>query len=83
MTKVVVGSIPTAPTIIMKLKMIDVNGTKSWLLTYYKGAEYHREDGPAIERKDGTKEWCLHGIYFSEQKWLNKVLFNEVKISSL
>lgn len=23
--------------------------------------KYHREDGPAIEREDGTKEWWLNG----------------------
>jgi len=65
----------------MKPKMyIDETGTKSWRISYYNGAEYHREDGPAIEWFDGEKCWCLHGIYFSEKRWLNKVLFNEVKI---
>ena len=32
------------------------NGTKEWFLN----GSLHREDGPAIERWDGTK-WFLHG----------------------
>jgi hypothetical protein len=36
---------------------ISRNGTKTWILN----GEYHREDGPAIERSDGKKVWFLNG----------------------
>lgn len=36
---------------------IGPNESKYW----YKNGQYHREDGPAIERADGTKEWYLNG----------------------
>ena len=25
---------------------------------------YNREDGPAVEYADGSKEWCYNGKYF-------------------
>lgn len=28
---------------------------------WYKNNEIHREDGPAIERMNGTKEWWVNG----------------------
>ena len=33
------------------------NGDKEWLLN----GKHHREDGPAIERVDGTNWWYLNG----------------------
>ena len=30
-------------------------------IAYYLNGEYHREDGPAIEYANGTKEWFLNG----------------------
>ena len=30
-------------------------------VTYYKNGKIHREDGPAVEYRDGTKEWWLNG----------------------
>jgi len=64
----------------MKPKMtIDDCGIKCWRIN----GKFHREDGPAIEWFDGDKDWCLDGIYLSEKRWLNKVLFNEVKIIAL
>ena len=36
---------------------IDNFGNKRWFLN----DELHREDGPAIEYKDGTKSWHLNG----------------------
>ena len=36
---------------------IDEYGDKVWTLN----GKIHREDGPAIERSDGSKEWCLNG----------------------
>lgn len=35
---------------------IDPNGEKHWLLN----GNFHREDGPAIERPNGTKLWFLN-----------------------
>jgi len=53
------------------------NGTQFW---YFEG-DLHREEGPAIIWPDGKKEWFLDGVrFYEESKWLNKVLFNEVKI---
>lgn len=35
--------------------------------TYWKlNGLLHREDGPAIERSDGHKEWCQNGRYHRE-----------------
>ena len=39
---------------------IDEYGTKRW---YNEDGLYHREDGPAIEYKDGTKIWFFHDEY--------------------
>ena len=37
---------------------IDEYGTKYWC---NEDGLYHREDGPAVEYKDGTKEWHFRG----------------------
>ena len=34
------------------------NGNKTWKNS---AGQYHRTDGPAIERADGTKEWYING----------------------
>jgi len=47
---------------------------------YGKNKIYHNESGPAIIWNDGDISWYLDGIRYTESKWLNKVLFNEVKI---
>jgi len=39
---------------------IDENGNKSWINA---NGDFHRLDGPARERKSGTKEWWQNGIY--------------------
>jgi len=38
--------------------VIDEDGDKYW---YNDHDEYHREDGPAVEYADGTKEWRING----------------------
>jgi hypothetical protein len=40
-------------------------------LEYFNTAgEFHRDDGPAVEYADGTKEWWLDGeLYPSETDW--------------
>jgi hypothetical protein len=30
---------------------------------------YHRTDGPAVECADGSKEWYLNGIEYSEEEF--------------
>ena len=37
---------------------IDALGDKRW---YLPNGNLHREDGPAVEYADGTKEWYLNG----------------------
>lgn len=34
---------------------------KDRYIMYYKDGLLHREDGPAVEGKDGSKEWYLNG----------------------
>ena len=46
--------------------------------------QYHREDGPAIEYADGTKEWWINGKQYSIEEYMeliseenrDKILFN-------
>ena len=42
--------------------IIDSLGTKRW----YKDDKLHRDDGPAIEWPNGSKEWYLNGKQVSE-----------------
>ena len=37
---------------------VDEDGTRRW---YNESTYLHREDGPAIERSNGIKEWYLNG----------------------
>ena len=44
------------------------DGTKYWRLL---NGKVHREDGPAVEWENGTKEWWLNGIWYqTQQDWL-------------
>ena len=49
--------------------MIDDAGDKYCM----QNGRYHREDGPAIEFSDGTKEYYLDGKNFSEAAWTLEV----------
>jgi hypothetical protein len=42
----------------MSTHEVDSDGNKYW---YNEHGQYHRIDGPAIERRDGIKEWWLNG----------------------
>jgi hypothetical protein len=42
---------------------INEHGTKEWKLP---NGKWHREDGPAIEWGDGSKEWYLNGFCHRE-----------------
>ena len=37
-------------------------------LRWYLDGKLHREDGPAIENIDGTKEWYINGTQLTEQE---------------
>jgi hypothetical protein len=44
------------------------------IIGYYNEGELHREDGPAVEYPDGTKEWFLNNylVYSGEKNHLHK-----------
>ena len=44
-------------------------GSKFW----YLNDKRHREDGPAVEYTDGSKEWFLNGIEYSEEEYWNQL----------
>lgn len=37
---------------------IDESGNRFW---YNEDGDFHREDGPAVERSNGNKEWWING----------------------
>ena len=45
------------------------NGDKEWRLN----GEYHREDGPAVERANGDKKWYLNGKKLSYSEWKEEI----------
>ena len=49
---------------------IDSNGTKFWWLD----GELHRNNGPAVEYRDGTKVWYLNGKQLYEKQLLSEQL---------
>ena len=57
-------------------RYVDKNGDICW----YKEGLFYRENGPTIERDDGSKEWFLNGIEYTEEQfnqWLAKKELNE------
>jgi hypothetical protein len=46
------------------------NGTRIWK----KHGELHRLDGSSVEYPDGTREWHLFGVQFTEQEHNVKIL---------
>jgi hypothetical protein len=40
---------------------------------WYLNGELHREDGPAIERANGTKAWYLNGKQLTEEEFNRKM----------
>jgi hypothetical protein len=45
-----------------------------WMeIEYYKNGNRHNENGPAREWPDGSKEWFLEEIKYSEKDWKMKV----------
>ena len=50
----------------MKISTITIYGNKSW---YNENGELHREDGPALEYSNGTKEWWIKGVRLTEEEF--------------
>lgn len=56
-------------------KIVDKDTIWERTIWYDERGEIHREDGPAIIFKDGSKEWWyLNGIRRSEEKY-NQVMY--------
>ena len=51
----------------------NINGTECWSISVY----YHREDGPAVEYPDGSKEWWLN-----DKKLSPEIAINNQKLQS-
>jgi hypothetical protein len=52
-----VASLESAESAISPNYWYWADGTKAW----YLAGKRHKEDGPAVEFPDGTKEWWYHG----------------------
>ncbi len=37
---------------------------------YFLNGSFHRHDGPAIERSDGTKYWYLNDCFYTENSFI-------------
>jgi hypothetical protein len=48
---------------------------------HMKNSRPHREDGPAIEWNEGSKQWWLNGEYYSGKMWKVAVANKHRKIS--
>ena len=44
---------------------------------YYWNNKLHREDGPAVEWSNGTKEWYLYGIKYTEKEFKDRLKSRE------
>lgn len=50
------------------------------IIRFHKESTYipytlHREDGPAVQYPDGTKEWYINGKQYSEEEY-NKLIIS-------
>ena len=41
---------------------------KGYLFWFSASGQRHREDGPAVEWSNGTKEWYINGVCLSEDQ---------------
>jgi hypothetical protein len=56
-----------------RIKETEVVTDGRLICCFIKGTHIiHREDGPAIEWQDGTKEWFLYGESLTKIQWLDK-----------
>jgi len=58
--------------------LIDKHGDSAW----YKNGKWHREDGPALEYKYGTKSWCFEGKLFEDEN-SHKIFVRNLKIKMI
>jgi len=56
--------------------LIDKDNDIAW----FKNGDFHREDGPAIERADGSKHWFLNGKQLTEQEHRLKMRQMKIKL---
>ena len=47
--------------------IIDQDGNKRW---HDQQGQRHREDGPAFEAVNGSKEWWLNGKQYTEEEYV-------------
>jgi hypothetical protein len=45
---------------------IDKLGTERWIVTEDNGEFLHRDDGPALRKKNGDEHWFQYGKYHRE-----------------
>lgn len=55
-TVIRLGDLDTRPSNFTGIAIVESIGNR-----WYKGGELHREDGPAVENKNGYKEWFKEG----------------------
>ncbi len=47
---------------------------KDRIVYFNEDGLFHREDGPAVEYNNKTKEWYLNGLFYrTEEKWKYEV----------
>lgn len=56
-------------------KEIDEYGS---IYFYNNKGQYHRIDGPAIEQKNGYKQWYIHGKCYLEEDFLYITKYKEI-----
>jgi len=54
----------------------------SGLVTWWKDSCRHREDGPAIEKANGDKEWYLNGEYITNHPLVFIIKLHEFRLTS-
>jgi len=52
--------------------LTDLNGTR----VYFLYGLLHRENGPAVEGFDGTREWWLNGEKLTEEEFSRKMFLS-------
>jgi len=55
---------------------INEYGTKYWKLP---NGYFHREDGPAIENKEGYRAWYINGLKYTEQEHRHEIRSRKLK----
>jgi len=58
-----------------KVKTVEKHGSKVW----FKGDYLHRENGPAIEYKNGDVEYFLNGWKYDESDYIKEMRIQKLK----